>query len=84
MAEFHLSRLGSMLGPFFGRAAPLNFREAREGDRARYARFFHALLDAGVYLPPSPLETAFVSAAVGPREIDELHRASAAGFRSVG
>jgi glutamate-1-semialdehyde 2,1-aminomutase len=51
-------------------------------DRKRYARFFHAMLDRGVYLPPSPLETTFVSAAIGSREIDRLERAARAAFRA--
>jgi glutamate-1-semialdehyde 2,1-aminomutase len=38
---------------------------ARKADRKRYAEFFHAMLDAGVYLPPSQFESAFVSLAHG-------------------
>ena len=81
--DFFLPRVGSMLGVFFGPQAPRNYREALAVDRKRYARFFHALLDVGVYLPPSPLETTFVSAAIGPREIDALGRAALAGFRAI-
>ena len=80
VSAFHLRRVGSMLGIFFGSGSPTTYREALAVDRDRYARFFHALLDEGVYLPPSPLETAFVSTAVGPREVDRLARAAKAGF----
>ena len=81
--SFHVRRVGSMLGLFFGRASPSTYREAMAVDRKRYARFFHRLLDAGIYLPPSPLETAFVSAAFGPREIDRIERAAPDALRSV-
>ena len=81
--SFHLQRVGSMLGIFFGAAAPTSYREALAVDRARYARFFHALLAEGVYLPPSPLETAFLSVPVGPREVGLLSRAAAAGFAAL-
>ena len=39
-------------------------------DRERYARFFRAMLDGGVYLPPSQFEAAFVSAAHSEAEIE--------------
>lgn len=80
---FQLRRVGSMLGVFFGPASPKNYREALAVDRDRYARFFHALLAERVYLPPSPLETAFVSSAVGPREVALLARAAKAGFSAL-
>ncbi len=83
VGSFHLRRIGSMLGVFFGPDSPENYREALRVDRPRYARFFHALLAQGVYLPPSPLETAFVSTAIGAHEINLLKRAARAGFSSL-
>jgi len=79
---FSLTRAGSMLGLFFGPSAPRDYRDALAVDRARYARFFHTLLDRGVYLPPSPLETAFVSAAVVPKDIAHVEAAATAAFRA--
>ena len=80
---FCLQRAGSMLGLFFSRGPVLSLAHAQQSDRKRYARFFHAALAAGVYLPPSTLETAFVSAAYGPKEIDRAGAALAQAFRSV-
>ncbi len=77
---FALTRIGSMLGLFFGASPPRDLEEALQVDRARYARFFHALLARGVYLPPSPLETAFVSAAIGATELGRLERAGRESF----
>ncbi len=84
IAEVHFTRLGSMLGIFFGPAPPRRYAEALAVDRARYARFFSAMLAHGVYLPPSPLETAFLSTAIRSREIARLEAAARAGFAAAG
>jgi glutamate-1-semialdehyde 2,1-aminomutase len=61
---FWLSEAGNLFSVFLGRTAPvLSFADAREQSPAAYAAFFHAMLDGGVYLPPSPYEAWFVSAA---------------------
>ena len=65
-----LSRVGSMMTLFFSGETPYDYAEARKSDAERYARFFHALLDGGVYFPPSQFEAAFVSAAHTDRDID--------------
>jgi glutamate-1-semialdehyde 2,1-aminomutase len=80
---FTLQRVGSMLGLFFAPGPIVDDRGAERSDRARYARFFHAALDRGVYLPPSALETTFVSAAIRPRDLLRAEAALRAGFRAV-
>jgi glutamate-1-semialdehyde 2,1-aminomutase len=56
---------------FFFRAEPVrNFSDAKASDTALFKRFFHAALERGVYLAPSPFEAAFMSAAHGDPEID--------------
>ncbi len=82
--DFHLARVGSLLGVVFGPGSPRTYDDAVAVDRLRYARFFHALLREGVYLPPSPLETTFVSAATGPAAVDAVVRAVARAFRGMG
>lgn len=77
---FCLNRVGSMLGLFFAAGPILDDRDAARTDRARYARFFHACLDAGLYLPPSALETTFVSAAIGPAHLARAQGGLRAGF----
>ena len=54
---------GSMWGFFFADEPVTDYASAKRADTARYARFFHALLDRGVYLAPSQFEAAFVSLA---------------------
>ena len=61
---FWISEAGSLFSVFLGRTEPVrSFAEAKEQSPAAYAAFFHAMLDRGVYLPPSPYEAWFVSAA---------------------
>ena len=61
---FYLSHAGSLFSVFLGRTEPVrSFADAKDQSPAAYAAFFHAMLDAGVYLPPSPYEAWFLSAA---------------------
>src|ERR1700683_4114486 len=61
---FWLSEAGNLFSVFLGRTEPVrSFADARQQSGAAYAAFFHAMLDGGVYLPPSPYEAWFVSAA---------------------
>jgi len=65
-----VSRVGSALTPFFRRAVPRNYDEARESDTAAFARFHAAMLERGVLLPPSQFEAWFVSLAHDEAAID--------------
>jgi glutamate-1-semialdehyde 2,1-aminomutase len=58
-----VNRVGSMLTLFFGVDRVTNAVEARQCDRKRFARYFHGMLERGVYLPPAPFEAMFVSLA---------------------
>ena len=59
-----------MCGFFFRREPVRDFADAKDSDVARFRRFFHAALERGVYLAPSPFEAAFMSAAHGDAEVD--------------
>jgi glutamate-1-semialdehyde 2,1-aminomutase len=65
-----VSRVGSLLTVFFASAPPRDYDEARAADGAAFARFFHAMLDRGVMLPPSPFEAWFTTLAHDDAEID--------------
>ncbi len=58
-----IQRVGSMFTVFFTAAAVTDYASAKASDTARFARFFRALLDRGIYFPPSQFEAAFVSLA---------------------
>jgi glutamate-1-semialdehyde 2,1-aminomutase len=83
VAPFVVQRVGSLVGNFFAAGPILDDRDALTTDRARYARFFHSALDRGVYLPPSALETAFVSAAVRPIDLARARVAFRAAFAAA-
>jgi glutamate-1-semialdehyde 2,1-aminomutase len=57
------NRVGSMWTSFFTNKPVVNWDSANRSDRQRYGKFFHAMLDEGVYLAPSQFEAAFVSLA---------------------
>ncbi|MFN2384560.1 MAG: glutamate-1-semialdehyde 2,1-aminomutase [Gemmatimonadota bacterium] len=59
--QLSVARYASLLTVFFTPRAPTNYVEARAGDGAAYARFFHAMLERGVLLPPSPFEAWFLT-----------------------
>ncbi len=56
-----VNRAGSMMTLFFGVARVSNADEARQCDREKFARFFHGMLERGVYLPPAPFEAMMIS-----------------------
>jgi glutamate-1-semialdehyde 2,1-aminomutase len=59
----HCAQLGGLFTLFFGAAPLRNLADAKKCDTARYARFFHHMLNHGIYLPPSQFEVCFISAA---------------------
>jgi glutamate-1-semialdehyde 2,1-aminomutase len=63
-----VQRVGTMLTPFFTSRPVRNYDDAKATDKATYNRFFHAMLEHGVYLPPSAFEAGFVSAVHGEGE----------------
>ncbi len=76
-----VQRVGTMLTPFFTDAPVRSYAEAKRCDKAAYAAFFHAMLDAGVYLAPSAFEAAFTSAAHGEAELATLDAALSSAWQ---
>jgi glutamate-1-semialdehyde 2,1-aminomutase len=56
-------QVGTLTGMFFADSPVHDFADAQAADHATYARFFHGMLDRGVFLPPSGYEAMFVSLA---------------------
>ena len=83
-ASVSIARVGPLLTVFFRPVAPTNGAQALESDRAAYARFFGAMLDEGILLPPSQFEAWFPSMAHGDAEIGSTIAAARVAFaRSV-
>jgi len=77
-----INRVGSMMTVFFADAVT-DFASAKRSDTQKYARFFHASLESGIYLAPSQFEAAFVSAAHTDEDIDRAIAASAGAFAAA-
>ena len=69
--DYCFTRVGSMGSLFFTDRRVTDYEGARSSDSQRYARYFHAMLKRGIYLPPSQFEAFFVSAAHGDDEIEQ-------------
>ena len=77
-----VQRVGTMLTPFFTVDPVRDFADgARAPTAPAYNAFFHAMLDAGVYLPPSAFEAAFTSAVHGEAELGAFEAALASAWR---
>jgi glutamate-1-semialdehyde 2,1-aminomutase len=76
-------RAGSMMTLFFTDRPVTDYESARTSNTARFARFHRAMLEQGIYLPPSQFEAIFVSTAHGEAEIDRTIAAAHAAMRVV-
>ena len=77
---FSTASLGGMFGLFFRALPPTSFAEVMQCDREAFNRFFHAMLDRGIYLAPSAYEAGFVSSAHGAAELDATFSAAREAF----
>jgi glutamate-1-semialdehyde 2,1-aminomutase len=79
-----VNRVCGMFSLFFTDSRSVtNYRQVMASDAARFRRFFHGMLEAGVYLAPSPYEAGFVSAAHGDAEIEATLEAAARVFAAM-
>ncbi len=78
-----INTIGSMFTVFFTSLPVTDFQTAKASDAGRYAKFFHALLDRGVYFPPSQFETCFVSLAHTSNNIRATIHAAREAFRAA-
>ena len=76
-----LARVGSMFGIIFAERPVLNFQDSLKINTEAFSRFFHYLLDRGVYLPPSAVDAACLSAAHTEEEIDTTIELMAAAMK---
>jgi glutamate-1-semialdehyde 2,1-aminomutase len=76
-------RIGSMFCGYFTEEPVWNLADAMRSDRTRFARFFHGMLDRGVYLAPSQFEAGFISTAHTSAEIEATIRAAEAVLKTL-
>jgi len=76
-------RIGSMFCGYFTEEPVWNLADAMRSDRTRFARFFHGMLDRGVYLAPSQFEAGFISTAHTSAEIEATIQAAEAVLKTL-
>ena len=84
-ASISTNQVGGMFGLFFtGDTHITSYKQATECNREIFNRFFHGMLENGVYLAPSSYEAGFISSAHGAREIDKTIEAATTVFKNLG
>ena len=79
----HIQRAATMLSVRFAEGEGHNFADMQAADTFRYAPFFHALLDNGIYAPPSAFETWFVSTALTDEDFGRIEDALAVAAKAA-
>ena len=80
---FSAQSIGGMFGIYFAARVPDSFASVMAADRERFNRFFHRMLDAGVYFAPSAFEAGFVSAAHTAADVDQTLREATVAFAAI-
>ncbi len=80
---FYQTRVGAMLGGFFTKGPVRDFASAKSADTQRYAKFFHGMLEKGIYLAPSQFEAMLVSTVHTPSQIKKTIHAAHEVFHSL-
>jgi glutamate-1-semialdehyde 2,1-aminomutase len=78
-----VNRIGSMGSIFFTKGPVRDYGSAKKADAAKYARFYRAMLERGIYLAPSAFETTFVSTAHDEERIRETIECAKEAFSSI-
>ena len=81
--KIQLKRVASMLGLFFTQHDVTDYASAKSSDTSAYKVFFNCMLQQGAYLPPSPFETVFISAAHTQRDLLKTVQAAKKAFQAV-
>jgi len=80
---FSAQSVGGMFGLYFSEKCPTSFAEVMQSDKESFNRFFHLMLDAGIYLAPSAFEAGFVSAAHTDADIAITINAAKEAFKAI-
>ena len=81
--KFCARSVGGMFGIYFSELPPNSFDEIMNSDREKFNKFFHSMLEQGIYFGPSAFEAGFVSAAHTEKDIDDTIEACRRAFESL-
>lgn len=82
--DLEINQIGSMMTAFFTQESVDDYATARTSDTEKYAGFFRAMLESGVYLAPSQFEAAFVSTAHTDEDISQTIEAAEKSMATIG
>ena len=77
------NRCGSMFCVYFTNEPVHNLADALKSDRERFKKYFHGMLDEGIYLAPSQFEAGFISTAHSEADIEKTVRAAAKAMKGI-
>jgi glutamate-1-semialdehyde 2,1-aminomutase len=80
---FSTNRVGGMFGLFFSAEKVESYAQATAADSALFNRFFHGMLERGVYLAPSAFEAGFMSSAHSDQDIADTLEAARGALRQA-
>ena len=80
---FVINHFGSMISIHFSDHAVTDFATAASANNARFSKFFHAMLNRGIYLPPSAFESWFLNNALSYEDLDETIKAAKESMREL-
>jgi glutamate-1-semialdehyde 2,1-aminomutase len=81
--EFSAQNVGGMFGFYFSAQPPESFGEVMVSDREKFNKFFHLMLDQGIYFGPSAFEAGFVSSAHSMDDINQTIKAAEISFKKL-
>ena len=81
--EFSAQSVGGMFGFYFSAQPPESFDEVMVSNREKFNKFFHLMLDQGIYFGPSAFEAGFVSSAHSMDDINQTIKAAEVSFKKL-
>jgi glutamate-1-semialdehyde 2,1-aminomutase len=76
------TRVGTMFSNFFTSEPVIDYESAKASDTGRFARYFHAMLERGIYIAPSQFEAGFISLAHSDEDVDHTVQAAIEAFQA--
>lgn len=81
--NFQINRIGSMMTLFFTEQKVTDFNSAVTSDAPLYGKYFHGMLNRGIYLPPAQYEALFVSTAHSKEDLDKSIKANYEALKEI-
>ncbi len=81
--NFQFNRVGSMMTLFFTEEPVIDFNSAIKSDTKLYGKYFHEMLNRGIYLPPAQFEAMFISTAHSKSDLDKTIQANAESIKAI-